>query len=625
VARRVHIKDHHAEARLFARRAGLAALAATLALGAVAARLVQLQVLDHERYSTLSRENRVRLVPLPPPRGLIFDRNGVPVAENRPAYRLELVPEEITDLEGTLARLARIVDLRPLDIERFRALAARKPPFEAIPLRLRLSEAEAARFAVHRHEFPGVDITVRPARRYPAGPLLAHVLGYVARIDADDLEALDPVQYRGTSHVGKLGIERAYEPALHGQVGMQQVEVNAQGRALRVLERTPPRPGRSLWLSIDLRLQRVAQDALGEANGAVVAIDPRTGEVLALVSAPAYDPNLFVDGIDPDTYRALAHDPDRPLFNRALRGRYPPGSTIKPFMALAGLEYELIGPHTTRYCPGWFMLPIGERRYRDWKRDGHGVTDLRKAIAESCDVYFYDLAVRLGIDRIHGFLARFGFGAGTGLDVAEEAAGLLPSRAWKRRARGQPWFPGETVITGIGQGYLLVTPMELAAATATLATRGRRQRPHLVRAMAEPGAPPHPLAFAPVEPVRLARPDRWEAVVHAMEAVVHGRHGTARGIADAPYRIAGKTGTAQVFGLAEDQEYDPQTLAERLRDHALFIAFAPADAPRIAVAVIVENGGSGGAVAAPVARKVMDAWLLRDRAAQEEAGRGGGA
>ncbi len=617
--RRLHLKDHRAEQRLFARRAAFAAALAALAIGAVAARLVQLQVLEHRRYSTLSHENRVRLVPLPPPRGLIFDRNGTPVAENRPAYRLEVVPEEVPDLDALLERLGRIVALRPIDVERFRALVARKPPFEAVPLRLRLSEAEAARFAVHRHEFPGVDIAVRPARHYPAGPLLAHVLGYVARIDADDLESLDPVEYRGTSHVGKLGIERAYEPLLHGRVGMQQVEVNAQGRPLRVLERARPSPGRNLWLSIDLRLQRVAHEALGDASGAVVAIDPRTGEVLALVSAPSYDPNLFVNGIDPATYRALARDPDRPLFNRALRGRYPPGSTIKPFMALAGLEAGVIAPGTTRYCPGWYMLPNDERRYRDWKRSGHGVTDLYKAIAQSCDVYFYDLAVRLGIDRIHDFLARFGFGAGAGLDVAEEARGLLPSRAWKRRARGQPWFPGETVITGIGQGYLLATPVELAAATATLAARGARVHPHLARAAADPGGAPELLRFAPEPPVRLADPRHWEAVVRAMVRTVHGRHGTARGIADAPYRIAGKTGTAQVFGLGEDEEYDPETLAKRLRDHALFVAFAPAEAPRIAVAVVVENGGSGGAVAAPVARRVMDAWLLREGPARRAA------
>ncbi len=456
-----------------------------------------------------------------------------------------------------------------------------------------------------------MDIATRLLRRYPHGASLAHVLGYTGRIDEEDLTTLDAADYSGTTHIGKIGLEKAYESVLHGHAGYQQVEVNAQGRAVRVLDQIAPEPGENLHLDLDLRLQLAAEQALGEVSGALVAIEPGTGAVLALVSKPSFDPQPFVHGIASADYRALNADPERPLYDRALRGQYPPGSTIKPFMGLAGLHYG-VSRNEQRYCPGYFQLPGSSHRYRDWLRSGHGAVNLEGAIAQSCDVYFYQLALELGIERMHSFLARFGFGARTGIDLPNELPGLLPSQAWKLKKHRAQWYQGETIIAGIGQGYQLATPLQLAQATATLAARGKGYAPRLARATEAP------LSRARSSLPRVALPaiemsaEQWTRVITAMTEVMHGAHGTARKVGqDAAYRMAGKTGTAQVFGLRQDQRYNARALAHKLHDHALFVGFAPADAPRIAIALIVEHGGSGGHTAAPIARQVFDAWLLR--------------
>lgn len=605
-------KDQRVESRLFSRRALIALGVILLALLGLVARLAYLQIINHQHFTTLSENNRVKLQPIPPTRGLIFDRNGVLLADNLPSYRLEITPEQVSDLEATVSQLQNLIEISVVDIERFHKLVRRNPPYNGVPLRLRLSTDEVARLAVNLHRLPGVEIKADLTRYYPLGAPAVHAIGYVGRIDEAELQIIDTSQYRGSTHIGKTGAEKSYEEILHGRVGYQQVETNAEGRVLRVLQRTPPVPGKNIYLTIDTRLQAVAEQALEDHNGAVVAIDPRNGEILALASRPVYDPNLFVNGIDITSYTALNTSPDRPLFNRALRGTYPPGSTIKPFIGLAGLEYGVTKPHNTVYCPGFFRLPGISHKFRDWKRGGHGHTNLDKAITESCDVYFYDLAYSMGIERLHDYLDRFNFGRPTGIDLRGEKSGLVPSAAWKREALNQPWYAGETLIAGIGQGYMLTTPLQLAHATAALAQRGQHYQPRLLHALEDQDGehkrlqPPQALP-----PIPINDPRNWDQVITSMIHVTHGQRGTARAIGkDAPYRIAGKTGTAQVFTLAQDAKYDAEQLAKHLHDHALFIAFAPADDPRIAIAVIAEHGGGGSSVAAPIARQVLDAYLL---------------
>jgi len=606
------IKNSTSEQKLFRQRAAAAGVFVLALVSVLLGWMAYLQIFNHDHFITLSIDNRVRVVPLPPPRGLIYDRNGVLLAENRPSYHLEVVPAQVEDLDETLARLVNLVPLNEDDLRRFKLERRRKQPFQSIVLRSNLSDSEVARFAVNRHTFPGVDITARLERHYPLGALGVHALGYVGRIDERELQALEPQNYEGTVYVGKLGIEKYYETILHGTIGHQQVEINAQGRTLRVLSSQPPVPGTSLILTLDTGLQKAVEEALGNHKGAVVAMDPRNGEVLALASMPSFDPNLFVEGVSASTYQRLLHHLRRPLFNRALSGQYSPGSTIKPLVALAGLNYAVTLPGRTMMTYGYYQLPNGHRRYRDWKHAGHGMVNMAKALTQSCDVYFYDLAYRLGIDRLHDFLARFGLGNRIGLDSTGEAGGLLPSSAWKRQTYGQPWYPGETVITGIGQGYLLTTPLQLATATSTLAMRGKRVKPRLLRAtMSAAGSRLEPQKSAPLAPITLKQTAFWDRVIDAMIAVVHQPNGTAHKIGkDAQYLIAGKTGTAQVFSLRQNESYDEQSLDTKLRDHSLFIGFAPANDPRIAIAVVVENAGSGAKVAAPVARKVMDAYLL---------------
>lgn len=623
MVRRVRFKDPWIEQRSFTRRAVVAAIVAALLLGGVALRLFWLQVVRHDYYSELSQGNRVRLEPLPPDRGVIFDRKGRVLAENTPAYQLELIREQVPDLDATLARLVELDLVESADVERLRQLVRSRRAFEGVPIRVQLSEEEVGRFAVHRHELHGVELKTRLARYYPYGPAGVHALGYVGTLSEADLKRVEPEQYAGLATIGKTGIEYSYEATLHGEVGYREVLVNAEGRSAEIgeyggvpLRRREPMAGDDLYTTLDIELQQVAEQALTGRRGAVVAIDPWTGDVLALASMPTFDPNKFARGISRPEYRALVEDLDRPLFNRVLRGTYPPGSTIKPMMALAGLEYGVIRPEDTRRCPGYFRLPGSSHRYRDWRKQGHGVVNMYEAIMTSCDVYFYGLAATLGITRVHEAMTRLGFGAPTGLDVDGERGGLMPSPEWKKKAfkkrELQVWFPGETVIVGIGQGYWLVTPMQLANAAAVIATRGRHFRPRLVTASrdAKTGRIQRraPVALPPID---IADPSNWDAIIEGMVGVTSGPRGTAvvasRG---APYRIAGKTGTAQVFTVGQTEKYKESEVAERLRDHALFIAFAPADAPKLAVAVLVENGGHGSSVAAPVARALFDAWLL---------------
>jgi len=612
--KREQLKDDYLEHRLIKRRLIFSAVVAVVLLSLVVGRLYVLQVVEYDHFVTLSDSNRIRLKVLPPTRGLIFDRHGVVMADNLPAYRLEIVREQVDDLDATLQRLRQYVEFDDQDLKRFEQASRRRRPFESVPLKLNLTDEEVARLAVNLHDFEGVEINARLTRNYPLGAHAVHALGYVSRIDERDLSEVNEIEYSGTTHIGKVGVEKYYEKELHGKVGFQQVEVNANGRTLRVLSETPPVQGNNLYLTIDSRLQRVAEQAFGDWNGAAVAIDPNNGEVLALVSMPVFDPNLFVNGISYKNYADLRDSPDRPLFNRALSGQYPPGSTSKPFYALAGLELNAIAADKKVFCPGYYQLPNEPRKYRDWKKQGHGHMDLNDAITQSCDVYFYKLAYELTIDRMSAFMKQFGFGRKTGIDSTGERSGLMPSREWKRGAEGMPWFPGETLITGIGQGALLVTPLQLADSTAALASWGTRFQPRLVRAIEKvPGYEKVEMTSKISGRYEVVKPENWQHIHDAMVNVVHGLRGTAHRIARGlDYKVAGKTGTAQVFEVAQDEEYDAEEVHEKLRDHALFMAYAPADAPRIAVAVIVENGGHGSSVAAPIARLIMDAYLLED-------------
>jgi penicillin-binding protein 2 len=612
MSNRVHLKDDHLEYRLIRQRLVVSAVIILVLIVTVLIRLYVLQVVDYEHFSTLSDSNRVRIKALPPARGLIFDRNGVVMAKNLPAFRLEIIREQVDDIEDTLARLKQYVDYSDQDLKRYRQSSKRRRRFESIPLRLNLNDDEVARLAVNLHKFKGVEINARLARNYPLGGLGVHALGFVNRINLEELSQVDEINYAGTSHIGKLGVEKFYENELHGTVGVQQVEVNAKGRTLRVLDEKPPIPGNNLHLTIDSKLQMVAEKAFGDYTGSVVAIDPNNGEILAMVSMPTFDPNLFVHGISVKNYASLRDSPRRPLFNRALSGRYPPGSTIKPFYGLAGLETSTVNKKQKLFCGGYYILPGEERRFRDWKKEGHGAVDLKDAITQSCDVYFYDLAYRMGIDKISAFMVQFGFGEKTGIDSPGEKSGLFPSREWKRATQGMPWFPGETLNTGIGQGTLLVTPLQLANSTAALAQKGTRYRPHLVRTIesADPEEQ-REIGSLVAGQYKMVKDSNWQHILESMKNAVHGIRGTAYRMSwGLQYVVAGKTGTAQVYGVAQDEEYDEETVAEKLRDHALFVSFAPADDPRIAVAVIVENGSHGSTVAAPIARQVMDAYLL---------------
>lgn len=615
MAGRLRIKDHWREQQLFTGRL-LVAVAVLLGLtGLVVSRLVQLQVGQYEYYSAQSSGNRIRVQPIPPIRGLILDRHGKVLAENTPSYQLEMTREQVPDMADTLRRLVASGIVDAGDLPELKELIASRRAFDTVVVAERLTDLELATFAVQRPYFPGLEIRARLGRSYPYGAAAAHVLGYVGGISADDKKVLDPVEYAGTTHVGKTAVEQSFEAGLHGTSGHEDVVVNVHGRKMQVLDRVHSLPGRDIILTIDMDVQLAADRMLQGRRGAAVAIDPRNGEVLAFVSTPGYDPNAISAGLTRRAYLTLQEDIDRPLFNRALRGQYPPGSTIKPMVALAALHYGVTTPERRVGCRGSFSLPGSSHRYRDWKPNGHGSVDLYNAIEQSCDVYFYTMARDLGIERMSGFLETFGLGAVTGLELGGEQKGLVPSPAWKRKAFKRPatqvWFPGETVIAGIGQGYLLVTPLQLAHAAATIAARGQRFQPNLLKGSRDPATgaieyeAPRPLPRVPDED-----PERWAAIIEGMHGVMQGPRGTARAVGmNAPFQMAGKSGTAQVFTVAQNQKYNAKDVDERRRDHALFVAFAPLDEPRIAVAVVIENGESGSKAAAPIARAVMEAYL----------------
>ena len=606
------LKDIQEETRLVHFRVYTAALIIILLVMVLIGRLFYLQVIRHDHFITLSQSNRVKVLPIPPIRGLVFSRDGVLVADNQPSFSLELIPEQIESLDKTIDELSGLMEIDEESINRFKKLRQAKRRFESIPLKFKLSEHEVARFSVERHKFPGVEVVARPYRHYPEKSGLVHVLGYVGRIDEKELQRIDGSDYLGTSHIGKLGVEKAYEDVLHGHVGHQQVEVNAQGRIIRVLERTPPIPGQNIHLTVDYSLQTAATNILQGRRGSIVAIDPNNGDILALVSSPAYDPNPFVNGIDSKSYKALLSDSDTPLINRALNGKYPPGSIIKPFLGVAALTSGLREASDTTWCKGWYSLKGHEHRYRDWKKNGHGHVDLNYAIMQSCDVYYYTLAHDLGITRLNKALTNFGFGKKTRIDIGGESSGLVPSIEWKRLALNQPWYPGETLIAGIGQGYVLTTPLQLATATAALANEGKLIYPRLVSKTSDPiSGESTSLSIAIPDYVSDYNKEDWDYIIQAMEDVVHGARGTARRSgAKAAYKFAGKTGTAQVAGIGQDEKYDKENVPEHLRDHALFIAFAPVESPEIALAIVVENGGGGSSTAAPIARQLLDHYLL---------------
>ena len=604
----IPLKDHETEKRLVNKRLIACALLVLTVSCTLIGRMYFLQVTEFDYNSTVSENNRVHVLPIPPERGFIYDRNGVLLADNQPSFNMTITRERAGDTAKVLDSVMSILHLPEEDRAVFaKSMKQARHPFDPSTLLYELSEEQIALLAVNQFRLPGIDVEAQFVRHYPQGDHFAHSVGYVGRINEKEAKQLDPTQYRGTQSIGKTGIERFYEPELHGKVGFEEVETNAQGRVMRVLRHTDAVAGKNIVLSLDIKLQEAAEEALGDRRGSIIALDPKTGEVLAMVSRPSFDPNLFVTGISSKDYSGLRDSVDKPLFNRALRGLYAPGSTIKPEVAIAGLDSGVISASTRVFDPGYFQLPNVDHKYRNWNHSGDGWVDLNAAIMRSNDTYFYDLASKLGIDRMHDYMAMFGLGQKVSLDMFEESSGLMPSREWKRSTRRQAWFPGETVILGIGQGYMQVTPLQLAQATALIANKGVWNRPHLAKTI--DGTPPvdeHPIAN-----IVLHDPRGWDQVNHAMQLVMHDPRGIARAAAQgAQYRIAGKSGTAQVVAIKQGERYNRLKTAERNRDNALFVGFAPAEDPQIVISVMIENGEAGGRVAGPVVRKVMDAWLL---------------
>lgn len=572
------------------------------------ARLAYLQMAEFKRYETLSLKNQMSIIPIGPPRGIILDRQGVILAENIPVYVLEIIPEHVKNMKDTLIRLrALLPSISDEDIDSFNHACRQNRSFVPIPVKLKLTQEDVATFASHQYQFTGVSIKARLMRYYPLGEVTAHLLGYVGRINVQELQSVDASNYRATNFIGKAGVEKFYEDLLHGQVGYQQVETDVSGRTLRVVNKQNPVSGERLYLTIDMRLQQVAFDAMQDKRGAVVAINTKNGDILAMVSSPAYDPNPFVNGINAKDYLALSTAKDRPLYNRAVRGLYPPASTIKPFIALTGLEKGVVDTSFTIYDPGWFKLPGVSHAYRDWKKTGHGMINITRAITVSCDTYFYQLGQKIGISTIDEMLRKFGFGQLTKVDLQEEAPGNVPNAPWKRRAKGVSWYPGDTLITAIGQGFMLASPLQLANATAALSQKGKRFRPHLIlKSIQNDKEETH--QYQPVEEtsIELKNDKHWTIVAEAMHSVITSNEGTGyRFGRTAPYSVAAKTGTAQVFSGHQYEKKRYEDIPEFLRDHSLFIAFAPVEDSEIALAVMVENDF----VASNVARKVLDAWF----------------
>ena len=611
---RFEVKNHSLEQYQYSLRLSVSTGFILLCFVVLLGRFFYLQLWKYDYFQTLAENNRVSLVPIVPNRGLILDRNGVTLAHNFFVYTLEITPSKAGNVEETINNISQFIEVSAEDRKRFKKLRQESHSFESVPIRTHLNEVEAAKFAVNRYQFPGVEIRSRLFRHYPLGNLGVHMIGYIGRINEADVKALEKSEdisnYKGSDHIGKGGIEQYYERELHGITGFQQVEIDADGQAVRVLSSTPPVPGDNLVLSIDSKMQDIAEKAFENHRGAMVAINPKNGEILSYVSMPTFDPNLFVDGIDADTWKALNGSLDKPLINRPIRGIYPPGSTFKPFVAMAGLQDGRRHPPFSIGDPGFYTLAGSAHQYRDWKPGGHGQVDMQRAITVSCDTFFYGLALEMGIDKLTSFVSHFGFGKKTGVDLVGEIGGLLPSPEWKWRRWKQRWYPGETVIVGIGQGYTLVTPMQLAQATAVLANNGIAMQPHLVSSIQKHnGTENHLMPITKLDEMPLDQ--RSIDIVRAGMVDVTKPGGTAASVgAGASYNIAAKTGTAQVVGIKQGAKYNAGSIDERHRDHALFIAYAPAEDPKIAVAVIVENGGHGGSAAGPIARKVMDYYLL---------------
>ncbi len=570
-------------------------------------RMGYLQFSQYTRYATLSLKNQMSILPIAPSRGIIYDRNGVILAENIPVYVLELIPERIKNLPATLDKLqALLPSINHEDIDSFNRLRTQHHAYDPIPIKLKLSQEEVAIFASNQYQFPGVSMRALFMRHYPLGGVTAHFLGYVGRINIQELQKVDNVNYRATNYIGKSGIEKFYEDRLHGQVGYQQIETDVSGRTLRILSKQNPIAGAKLYLTIDARLQQIAHKALVGKRGAAVLMSVNRGDILAMASAPSFNPNLFVNGISRDDYKILSNEQDRPLYNRAVRGLYPPASTIKPFIAIAGLEKGYVNLSTRIYDPGWYRLPNVKHAYRCWKHTGHGVLNIKRAIMVSCDTFFYQLSNKMGITAIEEMLAQFGFGQLTHVDLNEEAPGLIPSPYWKRQSKGQAWYPGDTLITSIGQGFMLASPLQLANATAALSQRGQRFRPHLLGTTVYDET--HSLPYKPVEeyPIQLKKIEHWSIVTDAMHEVITNNSGTGyRFGRNAPYSVAAKTGTAQVFSLSQDDKKQYLNIPAELRDHSLFIAFAPVEKPQVAIAVLVENDTA----ASQVAREILDAYF----------------
>lgn len=613
---RTHIRDHDTEAAVFGRRVLVAMVIVVAAFVALASNMYHLQVSEHNELQTRSNDNRIKLLPLAPNRGLIYDRNGVLLAENTPIYSLDVTPEEIDDLESTLSQLQKLLSFPDTTIDRFYRNLKNQRRFNNVPLLDDLNEQQLAIFAAQQHKYPGVSIEARLIRNYPHKELLTHAVGYVAKINRNDVEKLresgELPNYAASRTIGKLGIEKYYEKELHGEVGYQSVEVNNRGRAVRTLSIEAPTPGQDIVLELDLELQRKAVELLGEQRGSIILMDATTGGILSMTSTPSYDPNWFVNGISVKQYQSLLNSTQSPLLNRVTQGAYPPASTVKPQIGLLGLEDGTITEKTRIWDPGWFEIKGVDRRYRDWLAWGHGWVDVETAITESCDTFYYDLALKLGVDKISSFMEQFGFGQKTGIDLHEEVSALMPSRGWKRARFGQPWYAGETLSVGIGQSYWTATPMQLAVATAMVANKGEHLVPRLLKGKIQDGEFEEAL-ITHREPLKLKDSNNWEIITKAMRNVNMEQKGTAQSaFKDAPYSSAGKTGTAQVRSLGQEEEYNAEDIAERYRDNAMYVGYAPADDPQVIVVVTIENSlGGGGSVAAPVARKMLDLWHTR--------------
>ncbi len=631
--KRTQIRDHRAESALFFRRALVSFIGIAILVGLLLFNLFHIQVEQHQDYQTRSNDNRIKIVPVSPNRGLIYDRNGVILAENRPIYSLEITLEKVSELDQTFADLKQIMGITDEDIANFQKERRRTRRFKSVPILDHLNEKQVALFSVNQHRLPGVEVKAHLKRYYPYGDTLTHVLGYVAKINDRDLKKLDKAgklsNYKATRDMGKLGVERYYEDLLHGTSGYQEVEVNSRGRVIRTLKYIPPIPGKDIKINIDIKLQQYVQNLLTERKidpktgkeiikhkrGSIVVLDPKDDAILAMVSSPSYDPNLFVRGISSKKYRALLNNPDRPLVNRVTLGIYPPASTVKPLIAVAALTEGVITPNTTRNDPGWWQIPNStSRKFRDWLRWGHGRVNIYKAIEESVDTYFYQVAYDLGIDRLSTWMNKFGYGEYTGIDIHEESRANMPTREWKQTRHKRPWYQGDTIPVGIGQGYWTATPLQIAKATSVLVNSGVVHRPHLLKNIIDDKVEV-PAQFEDFPPITGVSPKTWEIAREGMHRVLYGNRGTARkAFYDTPYQAGGKSGSAQVFGLAENQKYNADELEEHLRDHALFTAFAPFEKPQVVVAMVLENAGGGSSNGGSIARKIFDHMLIESPA-----------